>query len=293
MAKEPEEDEPTPTSSPRIVVVKRKKAGHGGHHGGAWKVAYADFVTAMMALFIVLWLMSSDKEVQEAISAFFNNPSGPGKLTGTAAAGLGNSLEVPKQDMTKLREKIQQALMTVPNFRDLKDHVEITITSDGLRIELTESEAGIFFESGKPVPSPGGEELLARLAEELGKLPNTLLIEGHTDSKPFSGDGSYSNWELSTDRANSARKLMEAHGIRPEQVGQVRGFADRQLRHPDDPESASNRRISVIVQYLTPAPGAKEAGAATAPEKPAEAHGEAPAAKPAEKPPAKPSEKAH
>ena len=96
---------------------------------------------------------------------------------------------------------------------------------------------------------------MTRLAEELGKLPNHLLIEGHTDAKPFAAkDGYYSNWELSTDRANAARRLMEEHGVRHEQVAQVRGFADRQLRHPEDPEHASNRRISVIVQYLTPPP---------------------------------------
>src|SRR5215475_12864557 len=93
-----------------IIVVRKKSGGHGGHHGGAWKVAYADFVTAMMALFIVLWLMSADKEVQEAVSAYFNNPTGPGKLTGTASAGLGNAIEIPKDDMAKLAEKIQQAL---------------------------------------------------------------------------------------------------------------------------------------------------------------------------------------
>jgi chemotaxis protein MotB len=93
--------------------------------------------------------------------------------------------------------------------------------------------------------------LLTRLAEELGKLPNHILIEGHTDSEPYAGDGTYTNWELSADRANSARKLMQAHGLRAEQVAQIRGFADRQLRHPDEPEHASNRRISVIVQYLS------------------------------------------
>ena len=152
--------------------------------------------------------------------------------------------------MAKLREKIEEALKTVPNFRALKDHVEITVTSDGLRIELIETEAGMFFESGRPVPTETGSDLLGTLAGELGKLKNTVLIEGHTDSKPFSGDGSYSNWELSADRANSARKLMQSHGLRSEQVGQVRGYADRQLRHPEDPNGASNRRVSVIVQYL-------------------------------------------
>ena len=257
MAKEPEGA--AKTIGP-IIVIRKRKVVHGGHHGGAWKVAYADFVTAMMALFIVLWLMSADKEVQQAVSAYFNNPAGPGKQTGTAAAGVGNSIEVPKDDMSKLAEKIQQALMTVPNFRNLKDHVEITVTSDGLRIELLETEAGMFFESGRPLPSENGGELLTRLAEELGKLPNNLLIEGHTDAKPFASDGSYSNWELSSDRANSARKIMQAHGVRPEQVAQVRGCADRQLRHPEDPDGASNRRISVIVQYLAPAkPGSEKA----------------------------------
>jgi chemotaxis protein MotB len=257
MAQEPEIVPTPPPAPPRpIFVIKKKKVVHGGHHGGAWKVAYADFVTAMMALFIVLWLMSADEKVKEAISAFFNNPSGPGKLTGTNAAGAGNSLEVPKEDMSKLREKIEQALKTVPNFRDMKDHVEMSITSDGLRIELLETEAGMFFESGRPMPTETGAGLLKRLAEELGKMPNHLLIEGHTDAKPFSSGGMYTNWELSGDRANAARRLMENSGVRAEQVAQVRGFADRQLRHPEDPQHASNRRISVIVQYMTPPPGA-------------------------------------
>ena len=276
----PPQSEPAPPPpAPRpIFIIKRKKAAHGGHHGGAWKVAYADFVTAMMALFIVLWLMSADEKVKEAISAFFNNPTGPGTQTGTASAGLGNAIELNKEDMAKLREKMEQALKTMPDFRDMKDHVEMTITSDGLRIELLETEAGMFFESGRPLPSATGAELLTRLAQELGKLPNNLLIEGHTDANPFSAkDGSYSNWELSTDRANAARRLMEAHGVRSQQVAQVRGFADRQLRHPDDPGHASNRRISVIVQYLTPPVSAAKvpAEAGKAPGEPAKAAGEA------------------
>src|SRR5689334_13315639 len=160
---------PAPATAPPrpIVIVKRVKKVAAGHHGGAWKVAYADFVTAMMALFIVLWLMSADKEIKEEISAFFNNPSGPGKLTGTAAAGSGNSIEMPEEDMSKLKEKIQQALLTIPKFRNIKDHVEITVTSDGLRIELLETEAGMFFESGRPEPTETGAQLLGALAHEL------------------------------------------------------------------------------------------------------------------------------
>jgi chemotaxis protein MotB len=252
MAPQPEAAPPPPPPRP-IFVIKRKKAGHGGHHGGAWKVAYADFVTAMMALFIVLWLMSADEKVKEAVSAFFNNPTGNGTQIGTDAAGAGHAITLPKDDMAKLREKMEQALKSMPNFKDMKEHVEMTITVDGLRIELLETEAGMFFESGRPLPSASGAELLTRLAEELGKLPNHLLLEGHTDAKPFTTkDGYYSNWELSTDRANAARRLMEQHGVPHEQVAQVRGFAERQLRHPDDPMHASNRRVSVIVQYLTP-----------------------------------------
>ena len=274
------EPAPPPPPPPRpIFIIKRKKSGHGGHHGGAWKVAYADFVTAMMALFIVLWLMSADEKVKEEISAFFNNPTGNGKQTGTAAAGAGTSLQIAKEDMSKLREKMEQALKTMPKFQDMKEHIEMTITVDGLRIELLETQAGMFFESGRPSPTDTGAELLKRLAEELGKLPNHLLIEGHTDAKPFASgpDGFYSNWELSSDRANAARRLMEAHGVQPDQVAQVRGFSARQLRHPDDPEHASNRRVSVIVQYLQappevqrPAPSKGEAG------KPPEAEKKAP-----------------
>jgi len=256
---------------PRIVIIRKNKGGHGGHHGGAWKVAYADFVTAMMALFIVLWLMGSDKEVQEAIAGYFRDPTGQGKMVGMSVAGAGHSLEVPKEDMDKLREKVQQALTQTPNFRDLKDHIEVTITADGLRIELLETEAGMFFESGKAVPTEAATELLGTLASELGKLPNKILIEGHTDSKPFSGAGGYTNWELSADRANSARRLMQGHGLRAEQIAQVRGCADTQLRRKDDPEAASNRRISVIVQWLSPP--APPATPAPAPENTAPAKG--------------------
>jgi chemotaxis protein MotB len=275
MAEQP--SNPSKSDAPKIVIIKRPKAGGHGHHGGAWKVAYADFVTAMMALFIVLWLMNADKETKESVSAFFNNPSGPGKLTGTAAAGLGNAIELPKDQMHQLAEKIQQALMTVPNFRNLKDHVEITVTSDGLRIELLETDSGMFFESGRPTPSPSGAALLTKLAQELGRLPNHILIEGHTDSKPFANDATYSNWELSADRANAARRLMEGSGLGPRQIAQVRGYADRQLRHPEDPEHPGNRRISVIVQYA--------AGDASAEEKPAEKSAEHPSAPPAASPP--------
>ena len=237
-----------PLTDQAIIVIK-KKSGHAAHHGGAWKVAYADFVTAMMALFIVLWLMNSSEQVRKAISAYFRDPSGSGKLTGSASAGTGETVSVNKDDMSKLKEKLEQAVKRSPEFEKLKDHVLMSVTGDGLRVELIESESGLFFESGSPNPTKAGDELILRLTEELKKLPNEVLIEGHTDSRPFVGRGEYSNWELSTDRANAARRLMESDGIRPNQIVQVRGFADRNLRDREHPDAADNRRISVIVRY--------------------------------------------
>ncbi len=126
----------------------------------------------------------------------------------------------------------------------------MTVTAEGLRIELLETATGTFFDVGKPAPNDDGKELLSLLAQELGKLPNRVSIEGHTDSQPYAGVGEYGNWELSTDRANAARRLMQRTGLRDDQVAQVRGYADQMLRRQDAPLDPSNRRISVIVQYL-------------------------------------------
>ncbi len=233
------------------IIVIKKKQHHGGHHGGAWKVAYADFVTAMMALFIVLWLLNSNVKVKKAVESYFQDPTGKGKQAGTTVAGAGESLTVKKDDMAHLSEKLKQAMKAMPQFQKMKDNVQITITNEGLRVELLETAAGMFFGSGNAQPSESGREMLMLLAKELGELPNTLLIEGHTDAKPYVPEAAYSNWELSADRANSARRLMQAAGLRPNQVGQIRGFADQHLRKPEDPTHPSNRRISVIVRYLS------------------------------------------
>jgi chemotaxis protein MotB len=234
----------------RPIIIVKKKAGHGGHHGGAWKVAYADFVTAMMALFIVLWLLNSSKQVQEAVAGYFNDPAGVGKKAGTVAPGSGENLVLTRDNMPKLKEQLEQSIRQMTDFDKLKNQIEMTVTSEGLRIELMEAAKGTFFDSGSSKLNRDGSELLSKLAEELGKLPNKLSIEGHTDSKPYAGSGNYGNWELSSDRANAARRLMQARGIRGDQVKQVRGFADQRLRKRDDPVDPSNRRISVIVQYI-------------------------------------------
>jgi chemotaxis protein MotB len=240
------------------VIIIRKKSAHGGHHGGAWKVAYADFVTAMMALFIVLWLMNSSEKVRKAISSYFKDPSGTGQHMGSASTGTGETLSIDKDNMDNLKDELEQALKKSPEYEKLKDYVQMSVTGEGLRIELLESEKGMFFESGRAIPSGAGKELIVRLADQLSKLPNSVMIEGHTDSRPFSGRPEYSNWELSTDRANAARRIMDDNGLRPGQVKQVRGFAAQNLRVLDDPKAASNRRVSVIIRY-------QDAGVAPAP----------------------------
>jgi chemotaxis protein MotB len=234
----------------QIIIIK-KKGGHGGHHGGAWKVAYADFVTAMMALFIVLWLMNSSKPVQEAIGGYFRDPRGVAQKKGSALGGAGEGVPiVKKEDMTKLKNDLMKAMETMPNFDKLKKQIEMTLTPEGLRIELMENTQGTFFENGKSQPTPSLQTLLKILAEDVGKLPNSISIEGHTDSKPFSDSRTYGNWELSADRANTTRRLMQDSGVRQNQVAQVRGYADQNPRKPLQPEDASNRRITLIIQYL-------------------------------------------
>jgi chemotaxis protein MotB len=232
-------------------IIIKKKSGHGGHHGGAWKVAYADFVTAMMALFIVLWLMGASDKVKKAVAGYFNDPKGTANMLGTTMAG--NGIEVVQNDdaMKRLKQKLEEEIKAKKELEKLSKQIEITITPEGLRIELIEGKDGTFYESGSAQLSGSGQDLLALLAGELKTLPNNLLIEGHTDAAPYSTDGSYSNWELSADRANSARRLLQADGVRSNQVTQIRGYADQMLRVKDNPYDPSNRRISILVKNLS------------------------------------------
>src|SRR3984957_8494386 len=204
---------------PPPIIIKRK-AAHSAHHGGAWKVAYADFVTAMMALFIVLWLLSSSDQVKKAVGGYFSDPTGKGKDVGNGLRGVGGeSLTINKEDMSQLKEKLLQAIHQTAPMQKIKEHVVMTVTQEGLRVELSEgSQGSFFFESGSPLPSGFGQELLSTLAAEIGKMPNTVIIEGHTDAHSFVGKKDYSNWELSSDRANSARRWMEVNGVRADQV---------------------------------------------------------------------------
>jgi chemotaxis protein MotB len=239
------------TKSQPIIVIK-KKGGHGGHHGGAWKVAYADFVTAMMSLFIVLWLMGSSEKVKKAVAGYFNDPKGTGSMFGTTMTGSGPDVPVKENDnMKKLKEKLEEEIKSKKDLEKLSKQIEITITPEGLRIELIEDKNGTFYQSGSARLSPSGQELLVLLAGELKTLPNALMIEGHTDATKYSTNADYTNWELSADRANAARRLLQQSGVRSDQVTQVRAYADQLPRVKDNPFDPSNRRISILVKNGT------------------------------------------
>jgi chemotaxis protein MotB len=232
------------------IIVIKKKGGHGGHHGGAWKVAYADFVTAMMALFIVLWLMSQSEQVKKAVAGYFNDPKGTGSMLGTEMSGTGSgkASDANRQKLEELKKKLEEEIQSKKELQRLAKQIEITITPEGLRIELVEGKDGTFYQSGSPQLSSSGQELMGLLGGELKTLPNDLLIEGHTDATQYSTDANYSNWELSADRANSARRLLQQDGVRSNQVTQVRGYADQFLRVKNNPYDPSNRRVSILVK---------------------------------------------
>ena len=237
-----------PSKTQPIIVIK-KKGGHGGHHGGAWKVAYADFVTAMMSLFIVLWLMNSSEKIKKAVAGYFNDPKGTSTLMGTTLSGTGETVTLAAAtSMQQLKAKLEDEIKAQKNLEKLSKQIEITVTAEGLRIELLEDKNGTFYEIGSARLSQSGQALLALLGGELKTLPNALLIEGHTDAARYSNDASYSNWELSADRANSARRILQQDGVRADQVTQVRGYADQLLRVKSNPYDPSNRRISILVK---------------------------------------------
>lgn len=241
-----------PSGTPQPVIIVKRNRVHRSHHGGAWKVAYADFVTAMMSLFIVLWLMNSSEKIKKAVAGYFNDPKGTASLLGTTMSGNGVAIAQAQDDaLQKLKEKLEAEIRARKELEKLSKQIEITITPEGLRIELLETKNGTFYESGSARLSDSGQELLALLASELKTLPNNLLIEGHTDAAPYSQDASYTNWELSADRANAARRLLQSDGVRQNQVTQVRGYADQMLRVKSNPYDPSNRRISILVKNVT------------------------------------------
>ncbi|MCC7131126.1 MAG: OmpA family protein [Gemmatimonadales bacterium] len=242
-----------------IIVVKKKVGGHG-HHGGAWKVAFADFMTAMFALFLVLWLVNQSSDVKSAIAGYFQDPLGradefgssivPGEGAQTQMArplAPAQLIDIRIDRMLRLAEVIKEKLGRTPLLDSLKNHVEITLTEEGLRIELLEDSTAQFFQSGSAQVSDRGRQLLALIGRELAADSNQIQLEGHTDARPYTSAAGYTNWELSADRANTARRILGENGVPPQRVDQIRGLADRKLRYPDAPYDPRNRRVTILV----------------------------------------------
>lgn len=251
------------------TIIIKKKGGHGGgHHGGSWKVAYADFVTSMMAFFLVMWLIAQSETVRESVAGYFQNPTGfkkggdqsvlPNK--GTSVIEMKSKNMMTEEQIRKMREKearerlkeaaaeIMKKLRENPSFERLKNQIEVQMTAEGLRIQLLESSGESFFERGSAELKPFTKQMLVTVAEEIARLPNKVIIEGHTDSYQYAEGATYTNWELSVDRCNSARRWMKEHGLRLDQVAEVRGYAETQPKVKADPANPSNRRIAIIVQ---------------------------------------------
>jgi chemotaxis protein MotB len=246
-----------PEKKPRRRVKKMK--GHAGHHGGAWKVAYADFVTAMMALFLVLWLVSqADTKVKQAIASYFRSP---GVFDSQAGGIINGPKKVSKEpsDLTSKDEEqalfgmatmLKKKFSTTPEFGKYKDQIRIEMTEQGVRIEILDSAERVSFDSGRAELTPGARGILAEIAKAICQLPNPLLIGGHTDRHLFPPDSTYTNWELSADRANAARRALEQGCVKPEQIKRIVGYADTELLVPNDPFATANRRISITVMRI-------------------------------------------
>jgi chemotaxis protein MotB len=301
-----------------VIIKKVKAQGHGGHHGGAWKVAYADFVTAMMSFFLLLWLLNVTTDVQKrGIADYFeptitsHSQSGAGGVLGGQTIGSPGAQTVPQSspnlelarmalrqpqegddgndgggitnDRTKdddnanaakastetkpidekeLQHKfaeheekrfeaaakiLKEALKEVPELAKLKDNLVIENTQEGLRIQLVDQDKQPMFPLGSAEMLDPAKKLMALVAQVVQRMPNKIAISGHTDSTPYAGGGKYSNWELSTDRANDSRREFIADGVAPDRITRIVGLADREPFVPDDPASPRNRRISIVL----------------------------------------------
>ncbi len=243
------------------IIVKKIKKG-GGHHGGAWKVAYADFVTAMMALFIVLWILSSSEEVKEAVASYFNDPTGV-PIPGAEALNknpkpliepeINDEIlfrERERERLEQMGEEIVSDLKGDSEFLGLMDQIQVQIVDEGLRIEMLESSDDVFFKLGSAELDAKAQTILKKVGTRLSGLPNDVVIEGHTDSRPLASQGGfYTNYELSADRANSARRALMNGGLNEKQIDEIRGYADKRLKDKADPYNLVNRRISIIVKF--------------------------------------------
>lgn len=271
------------TANTHRVVVRRKKVGGGGHHGGSWKIAYADFVTAMMAFFLVMWLISIvPKEELKGIAEYFRMPlrvaltggpnqsaetsaipgggKDPTKSDGDVRKSEGKRIEVPPKPSTteadrrdqrrleQLRKQLVRAMESNPVLIKFRPQLLVDVTTEGLRIQIVDSKNRPMFALGSAEVEPYMRDILRQLAPMLNEVPNKISISGHTDSTPYTGDqAGYSNWELSSDRANASRQELVAAGMDPNKIIRVQGLASSMSLVKDDPSAAVNRRISLVV----------------------------------------------
>lgn len=251
----------------KIIIVKKKVAGGGGHHGGSWKVAYADFVTAMMAFFMVMWILGMDDKTKQAIEGYFANPIGYKKGYGAGSSPVSTGSSPSNVQKTQLRmivrstetrtfEQVRQQIMSKLSANDslksLNAIIDVQVTNDGLRIELVESGAGdVYFPLGSARMKSATMLALQLIGGELAKLDQSVVLEGHTDAARFGAEGGYGNWELSADRANAARRILENAGVDDSRVMEVRGYGSTKLRVPDNPLASANRRISILLPYTS------------------------------------------
>jgi chemotaxis protein MotB len=268
------------------IIVKRVKKVAAGHHGGAWKIAFADFATAMMAFFMVMWLMSvATPEQKKLISGYFKDPIGFSESASPYVIDLGGSptpapdrtLNQPVDDQTEgeqvetepaqlapdqaeamaeelererlelLLQELQAKVEENPQLQRFKDQILFDITQDGLRIQIVDAENRPMFGSGSARLQPYFEDILLALSDTIRAVPNKISISGHTDAKPFAGGGDFGNWELSADRANAARRVLVAGGYDEEQVARVVGYASSALFDRENSLNPVNRRIDITV----------------------------------------------
>lgn len=268
------------------IIIKRKKVVAGGHHGGSWKVAFADFATAMMAFFLVLWLTATASPEQiKAVEGYFRDPVGftdggspnPVDLGGSASVvneaspdEASSQIQIKDEVVDQLSETLEQRRME-ELFQELKDRIEqnqtlqefkdqllIDITDEGLRIQIVDRSGRPMFDSGRAELKYYSQDILFELAKTLGSVDNKLSLTGHTDATPFKGRPGYTNWELSADRANTARRALVAGGVGQEQIGRVVGLSDSVLFDKSDPTAPVNRRISIIVLNKRTAQGIQD-----------------------------------
>lgn len=270
--------------SQRPIIVKRVKKSAHGHHGGAWKIAYADFVTAMMAFFLLMWLLGSTTSGDlKGIAEYFQTPlkvalmggSGSGDATSVIKGG-GNDLtkangqqkngdgtsgrkvtedelsqELARREkvmLTQLKQKVEAAIAANPTLSQFRNQLLIDITTEGLRIQIIDEQNRPMFAIGSAALQPYTHDIVREIGVLINDIPNRISLSGHTDASPYSyGERGYSNWELSADRSNAVRRELLAGGMQESRIARVVGLASAVLLDPQDPYNPINRRVSIIV----------------------------------------------